>query len=289
VKHVETPTNKTLTGRLRDRLSQSGESMRFARKRAANLRDSLRLYYHLDVKPSLAFRRVATYSPDRILSFDIRTASGRVLQVRARDNGVEVGTILEFFSRQSGLAPADLPPFQPKVIYDLGANIGVASLYFSSLYPDAEIYGFEPMPANYEVCALNYRNLSKGRAFPWAVGARTGTAIFECLNDPRGSRLQGGITDPPLRTERQIEVQVYAVADLVRQQKLAAPDFLKIDVEGAELDVLAGLGDCAGAVQRIFVETHGPDLKAGCLKWLQERGFRIWQSADPTAIWGHRA
>jgi hypothetical protein len=69
---------------------------------------------------------------------------------------------------------------------------------------------------------------------------------------------------------------------------LPPPDFLKIDVEGAELDVLQGLENCLDSVKRIFVETHGPELKAACLKWIKDRAFAIIDSQDDTAIWGHR-
>lgn len=78
---------------------------------------------------------------------------------------------------------------------------------------------------------------------------------------------------------------MFTVGDLVRAKGLEAPEFLKVDVEGAELDVLNGLGEDYRSVKRMFIETHGPELKQACLKWMEERGFRMWPSKDETALW----
>jgi FkbM family methyltransferase len=186
--------------------------------------------------------------------------------------------------------PAGLPSFQPKVIYDLGANVGVSSLYFASLYPKASIYGFEPLPDNLEVCLLNYRGISnQSQVFPWAVGATTGQATFDCKNDSRGGRLETARHDPSLRTTSQIQVKIISVSDVIDQEGLPAPDFLKIDVEGAECDVLEGLKGYANSVKLMYLETHGEKLRSDCLVWLRSHKFQICQGVDHTAIWAWRA
>jgi FkbM family methyltransferase len=184
--------------------------------------------------------------------------------------------------------PPGLPPLRPKVIYDLGANIGIASLFFASLYPEARVYGFEPLPSNYEHCVRNFKNLPKAQAFPWAVGGRSEVMAFDCNEDPHGGYLQATPGNPKLRPGKPINVQVYSLADLIRVQKLEPPEFLKIDVEGAELEVLRGMGEAAQSVKRMFVETHGANLKEECLKWMRQHGFQIWPSLNPNALWGDR-
>ena len=262
---------------------------RYVAAMGSSFLQKLRLFYYAALKPSLAFRGLAKYSADRIISFSIKPLHRRTLDVHVRDNGVGLITIAEFFSQQSPIMPTNLPPLHPKVIYDLGANIGIASLYFSSLYPDATVYGFEPLPENLAVCALNYQNLPKpSQAFPWAVGAQTGTAVFDCQNDSRGGRLESSLHDPKLKTTGKMEVQVYSIADLIQKKGLLPPDFVKIDVEGAELDVLKGLEEHYRSVKWIFIETHGDEIKKECLHWLTARGFNILHSQNETAIWGSR-
>lgn len=260
---------------------------RYAAATGSSLRQKLRLFYYTALKPSLAFRGWAKHSADRILSFSINAPHQRTLEAHVRDNGVGMFTIAEFFSAQSTIIPADLPPLQPKVIYDLGANIGIASLFFSSLYPAATVYGFEPVPENLAVCALNYQNLpNSSQLFPWAVGAQSGTAVFDCQNDSRGGRLESSPHDPKLTTTGKMAVEVYSIGDLILKKGLRPPDFLKIDVEGAELDVLKGLEEHYRSVKWIYIETHGAELKQQCLKWLETRGFKTWRGTDDTAIWG---
>lgn len=262
--------------------------LEFGWVRGGSLQDSVRLFYYAGPKSSLVSRGWSSYSLERILSFGFKAAGNTCFRVYARDNGLDTGTIAEFFSPHSRIVPSELPPLQPKVIYDLGANIGIASLRFATLYPDARFYGFEPLPADHEVCVLNYDNLRKAQAFPWAVGSRSEVTAFEPREDPRGGQLRTVPGNPKLQPGKPIDVQVYSIGDLIRVQKLEPPEFLKIDVEGAELEVLRGIGDAVQSVKRIFVETHGATLKTECLKWMREHGFQIQPSADPTALWGDR-
>ena len=273
---------------LPQRMERWKRILRFACSRGVSLRDRWRLFYYVGLKASLVFRGLARHAPERIVSISVRADDQRIWQVFARDNGLDVGTLAEFFQPNHAIIPPALPPFQPKVIYDLGANIGVASLYLSTLNPEARLYGFEPLPANYELCVLNYRNLPRSRAFPWAVGARSGTATFECRNDPRGGRLAEDVSGPGPGVAEKFQVQIFSIADLIEVQKLEPPDFLKIDVEGAELDVLKGLEGHIQTVNWLFVETHSAELKAGCAGWMQRHGFKMYAADDPAAVWGAR-
>ena len=256
----------------------------------ASLKQKLRLLFYMALKPSLVFRGLATFFNSRILAFSIFDARRSPIDVYVRDNGVGAMTIAEYFSPYSAIMPPTLPAFYPKVIYDLGANVGVSSLFFASLYPKASIYGFEPLPENLEVCLLNYRGIAnKSQVFPWAIGSKTGQATFDCKNDSRGGRLETAHHDPNLRTTSQIPVKIISVADLIDHEGLPAPDFLKIDVEGAECDVLEGLKGYANSVKLIYLETHGEKLRHDCFLWLEGHQFQICQGADQTAIWAWRA
>jgi len=264
------------------------EMAQFGWARGGSLRDGARLFYHLALKPTLVYQGWSRYRPEQVISFSIKALDHARFQVYAHDNGMEAGTIAEFFSPRSSIVPTELPPLQPKVIYDLGANIGIASLRFALQYPNARFYGFEPVPANYEVCSLNFKNLRSAEAFPWAVGSRSEMTTFECNEDPRGGHLQATPANTHLQSKKRMEVQVYSIADLVEVRKLEPPDFLKIDVEGAEMEVLKGMGEVVQCVKRIFVETHGATLREECLKWMRDHGFKVWPPQDPTTLWGDR-
>ncbi len=256
----------------------------------ASLKQKLRLLFYMALKPSLVFRGLATFLNSRILSFMIFDFQRKPLLISVRDNGVGIMTIAEFFSPDSAIIPTNLPALHPKVIYDLGANVGVSSLFFASLFPKATIYGFEPLPENFEVCSLNYRGIpNPSQIFPWAIGSKSGQAIFDCKNDSRGGRLESTHQDPNLQTVAQIQVKIVSIADLIDKEGLPPPDFLKIDVEGAEYDVLEGLAVYADSVGSIYLETHGDNLRCDCILWLERHNFQICQGTDRTAIWAWRA
>lgn len=258
----------------------------FGLRRGSSARERMRLFYYSGLKPSLAYRGWSSYSAGRILRFSTRVGEHRTFLVHARDNGLDMSTFVEFFSARYVLIPPDLPPIDPAVIYDIGANIGIASLYLGDRYPKARLYAFEPVPVNFELCQLNCRNLPRAEAFPWAVGSRSGDAAFSFSEDDlRAGRLRGVGTPPDGRIEKQIQVPVFSIADLVAQKQLAPPDLIKIDVEGAELEVLKGMGEQARCVRRMLIETHGPDVYAACRQWLQDHGFLILHSHEIIPGW----
>lgn len=282
------PSSTRATPSRRASIERWKQAIHFAGSRGGTLWDRSWLFYHVGLKPSLVFRGLRRYVPARMLTFSLRAGPHRTFRIYGRDNGLDIGNFAEFFAPRRPVVPRELPPFSPKTIYDLGANIGAASVYFAAMYPGARIYGFEPVPANFEVCLRNYGNLPGSAVFPWAVGARSGVATFDCLDDPRGGRITGSVADPRLQLTGRIEVQTVSIADLVTVKELPPPEFLKIDVEGAEMEVLNGMGEAEQGIKRIFVETHSDELTNACQQWMREHGFRIYSSADPNALWADR-
>lgn len=266
------------------RAERWNQALQFARF-GSSVKERLRLFYYTGLKPSLVFRGWRRYSAERIPPACIKAGPNGRFQIYARDNGLDMPTFAEFFVQHHRQIPPDLPPRPVKVFYDLGANIGAASLYFSTQCPTARFYGFEPLPSNYEICVQNYRNLPGSQVFPWAVGARSAAITFECPDDPRGGRIVGSHDTRHLAAKSQIEVEMFSISDLMHVKKLEPPDFVKMDVEGAEYDVLEGIAEHWKSIKRLFIETHGAQLKAKCAEWLKQHGYRIYSSADPTALW----
>lgn len=287
------PTPAANTTKARNRLAKVRRLLKFSRERGNTFKDRFRLFYSSAIKPGLVFRGLDRYEPAKIVDFSIRAAPDRLFKVRVRDNHLDMVTFAEFFSSQHVVIPTELPPMQPKVIYDIGANIGIASLYLAGHYPKARFYGFEPVPANHQICVANYGNLPSGQAFPWAVGARSGSAVFEFSeNDLRGGRLESNSQSAAGGLGNRLEVEVVSIEDLVLKKQFEPPDFLKIDVEGAELEVLKGIGTQAVHIKRMLIETHGPELKKQCLAWLQEHDFTVLSALEAApgyaALWADR-
>lgn len=121
-----------------------------------------------------------------------------------------------------------------KTVFDIGANLGNHTLFFASNSPDAEIYSFEPMPANYKLLECNVRNnhLEKRvHLYNKAVGAESGTVQMSVsiANNNGTAKIVDGVG-----TEM---AEVLAIDEL----NLPIPDFVKIDTEGYEINVLKGM------------------------------------------------
>lgn len=246
----------------------------FALKHGGSLPSSASLYYLAKLKQGLVFRGVAQFDPAKIWRVPFRVVAGKIWNIHLRDNGHDAHLLVQFF-KHGILLEMERQSWRPQVIYDLGANIGIASLSLATLYPEARIYGFEPVPANFEICFLNYSNLTNARAFNCAVGSFTGKMNFELSTDPEAGCLTTNADGGRLNSDKHIEVEVWTVAALVETKGLLPPDFLKVDVEGAELDVLNGLGVYAKGVKQIHLETHSIELKDKCVRWLNANGFTI--------------
>lgn len=121
----------------------------------------------------------------------------------------------------------------PKVIVDLGSNVGGSLLYFTLKYPDAIIYGFEPDPYAYEVLKSNvdgYKNICIEQA---AITCSEGEVAFYADPD---STMSSSLLH---RVERQEKVLVKAktLDSIMKEHAMISIDLLKFDVEGAEYDV----------------------------------------------------
>lgn len=136
------------------------------------------------------------------------------------------------------------------VFVDLGANIGFFSLFASKLVgPTGRVYAVEPAPETYRALVENLeRNgVANVVAKQVAAGAVRGEAV---LRDVRGQYLRGAASimrGPEEFTDETawppVTVSVAPVTQIVDSGDLGRVRLIKIDVEGAEVDVLTGLED----------------------------------------------
>ena len=165
---------------------------------------------------------------------------------------------------QTQLFEQHIPP--GATVFDVGAHVGYYTLLASVLVGDTgRVWAFEPNPTNHAFLrrhvAVNRReNVHIENA---AVSDRSGTASFA---------FGTGSGTGHLDTHGSLEVRTVRLDDFCREHGVQ-PGFLKIDVEGAELDVLRGAEETVAARPVIFLSTHGAQVHAACLAWLRERGY----------------
>ena len=145
-----------------------------------------------------------------------------------------------------------LPADAPAVILDLGAHIGTSVLRFRAEYPAARIVAVEPDPSTFERLRHNVGGLPGVELRAEAVAAHDGTVAFHPAAQSWASRLDGDGHGVPVRAR--------TLTSLLTT--IPPADLLKLDIEGAERDVLddrtlEGVGaivgeyhDTAGRIER---------------------------------------
>lgn len=128
----------------------------------------------------------------------------------------------------------------PKTVLDIGANVGIASVYMADRWPDASIFSFEPLETNYEILKLN----SDGTAIhPYNVGlgAANETRTLYLYHDGENTTNYGDLTmyeEEGRVPEKEFTVNVRKTDEMLEELNINSVDVLKIDTEGAEWDII---------------------------------------------------
>jgi FkbM family methyltransferase len=129
------------------------------------------------------------------------------------------------------------------VFYDVGANVGFFSLLAARLVGDrGHVCAFEPHPRNAAAIADNARlnGMSQVRVFDVAIGASARRDELLMTEWDGGAALSNLPLGPSAAVAR-TEVEVVPLDEFVPARGLPEPTFVKIDVEGAELEVIEGM------------------------------------------------
>jgi len=155
---------------------------------------------------------------------------------------------------------------EPRVILDIGANIGAATVVFARRYPDAQIYAFEPQPENYELLVHNAGQFPHVTPVPYGLGERTETLTYYRSNDPRnfgGGGFCCGEGSEHLATG---SLPVLSTSDALMRYNITEVDLVKIDAEGAEYAVFKAFPPAVLANVKVIVgECHGSETHDGTL------------------------
>ncbi len=134
------------------------------------------------------------------------------------------------------------------LIIDCGSNIGLSVIYFGLCYPLSKIIAFEPDQKNFELLKLNieHHRLKNIELNNTAVWNKDEEIFFES-NGSEASHI-GKIG---------LGYKVKAISLNTMLTQLDSIDFLKIDIEGAELEVIKDCEENLAKVEHLFLEYHG--------------------------------
>ena len=170
------------------------------------------------------------------------------------------------------------------VYYDIGSNIGFHALTANRVINTGKIYAFEPMPAVRAIfekhISLNSKLIISNsiKIFPIAISNKEKQVEFS--NDITHRDGNTYIKESYIfaGTENKITVQCQSIDGLM-QQGYDKPDIIKIDVEGAEYDVLTGAENTLQLYQpNILLATHDchlPGVQEKCVHFLEQLGYQL--------------
>ncbi|HEX8282859.1 MAG TPA: amino acid adenylation domain-containing protein [Pyrinomonadaceae bacterium] len=196
-------------------------------------------------------------------------------------------------------------------VFDVGANIGMFSLFVAQACRDAEVFAFEPLPPVFRLLEANATlHGVRARLFNCGLSSRASTETFtfyphlsiisgqfaeeaEEREVVRSFMLRGGaaaaqdemlvdeLLDDRLSSER-YECRLRTISEIIAEHNVERIDLLKVDVEKAELDVLAGVEDRDWAkVRQVVVEVHDVGGRLQSVEsLLTKHGFRLTIDQD---------
>jgi FkbM family methyltransferase len=220
--------------------------------------------------------RATLFRPGPPVDVPIPALGGHAVRVRPATSDVRV--IDETFWGRYHLPPPELGV--PGLVVDLGSNIGLTMSHFAYLFPDARIAGVELDSENAVLCRTNIA--------PWrdrctvlhaAIWSGNGELRYHREPSEAWAYRVGipGDGEPVTVEARTLDAVLESVAPN------ETVDYLKIDIEGAEQNLLQSGGEWTERVRMLKVETHEPYSVGACLQDLGRIGF----SARPDdAHWG---
>jgi FkbM family methyltransferase len=162
--------------------------------------------------------------------------------------------------------------------FDVGANIGFISLLAAQLVGQSgKVVAFEPEPRNARVISANAEknDLPQLHLVEAAAWSSSGPLEFGRANEA-SSNVDGQVIAISARNPDRIQVKGIALDDFVFRGGGAPPNFLKIDVEGAEFEVLKGAAEIIKSVRPLVLcEIHYPADVAKIDEWLIEKGYQL--------------
>ncbi|HKM03746.1 MAG TPA: FkbM family methyltransferase [Lachnospiraceae bacterium] len=180
----------------------------------------------------------------------------------------------------------------------MGACEGEDSIRYGLLFKNSIIYSFEPLPDNFNKCVANFARFTNDniKPFQFALSCRNGNAKFYLSSgNPNGKNSfdwdygnKSSSLYPPdstykkydwLKFEQTIDIPTKTIESFCAEQSIPEIDFIHMDVQGAELDVLKGAGNHINMIKSIWLEVEnvsmykGQPLKKDIERFMRQSNF----------------
>ena len=143
------------------------------------------------------------------------------------------------------------PPGSSPVIIDCGANIGLSVIYFKTAYPNCTLIAYEPDQKNYDLLQANISSMQLGNIQVRKEAVWTENKDLHFRSEgTTASRID---SSDSIQESELVNVRAIRFREVLNSRV----DMLKMDIEGAEYEVLKDIEDKLHLVEILFLEYHG--------------------------------
>lgn len=173
-----------------------------------------------------------------------------------------------------------------ETVIDLGANIGLASLYFANRYPSCRLLAVEPHPGTYGILVRNLKALvdsGRCKTLQAAVWGRKQSLVADPTHTPDHHSAFVTIEAADGQSSQQTMAGL-PMLEIIAESKFETIDLLKVDIEGAEVELFSGDPRWLKQVGAIAIEFHKDSRQTSGFDQLMEQyQFSIYEG-DPHTV-----
>jgi FkbM family methyltransferase len=174
--------------------------------------------------------------------------------------------------------PKDFTVGENDIVFDIGAQIGIFSVYAAFQAKNGKVYSFEPLPDNFSLLKEN-AELNKCANIVLYNAALTETGgkrnLFLAGNNTGGHSL----VQLRAKNDQTVEINSFSLPEVMAREKIERIDFFKIDCEGGEYEIFFNLPlEILKKIKKISMEYHNLDEKRNGEKmkeFLVANGFQV--------------
>lgn len=206
----------------------------------------------------------------------IYVLSNRKIEYKMRFGTTDIDTLHEIWIHNF-YTPKGFEINENDLVIDVGAHIGVFSVFASQFARKGKIYAFEPILENYIMLKQNIEinRIQNINPINMAISDKSGDKEMHLNDFNTGAHSFSGRGNKT----RMVIVQAISLEDFIKQNYIEQIDFLKMDCEGAEYEILYGSPDrILRMIKKISMEHHHFDDNMdifALMKFLKEKGFRV--------------
>jgi FkbM family methyltransferase len=173
-----------------------------------------------------------------------------------------------------------------KTMLDVGSFTGIESVMFTDRLPNVFIHAFEPNPESLINVLICTENVDRIKVHELAMSNFIGESTFFVTNDNIGasSLLKPSILLKTGPVSNEIKVRVNTIENWANENNIDTIDFIWMDVQGSELNVLMGMGELLKKLKGVYVESaiipyyHGGAHRDDVINYLSSFGLELIES-----------